>query len=128
MGARQKRITRKVRVEADYGVGGSVSGVFPRDELVGKPAGEVLRRVVDSPQEPGAAERTAQVLKDALRTKREIDLELTKNASRRSEGQPITFERILVPREGDAEQGERGLVEETEEIKMRLSESYCGGE
>jgi len=115
-------------VGVDYGMGGSVSGVFPRDELAGKPAGEVIQRVLDHPQTPGTAGRTAKVLGDAIRTGRAIDLELTRNASRRSEGEPISFDHILVPREQDAEQSEGGLVQETEEIAMRLSESYCGGD
>lgn len=128
MGARQRRIERKVRVDVDYGMGGSVSGVFSRDELAGKPAGEVIQRVLDHPQALGTAARTAKVLRDAIQTGRAIDLELTRNESRRSEGAPITFERILVPREEEAGQGEKGLVQETEEITMRLSESYCGGD
>ena len=127
MGLRRKRIERKVRVDIDWGMGGSVSGVFPRDELVGKPAGAVIDSVLARPQTPGTAERTARVLRDALRTSRAIDVEVIKAASRRSEGEPITFEQPLVPREKDAEQDESGLVRETEQVKIRLSESYRGG-
>ena len=112
----------------DYGMGGTVSGEFPRDELVGKPASEVIQRVLDHPQRPGMAERTAKIVRDAIRTCRAIDLELTKVGSHRSEGEPITFERVLVPHEKDVEEGESNLVQKTEEINLRLSESYCGGD
>ena len=52
MGLRQKRIRSQIRVGMDYGMGGSVSGVFPRDELAGKPASEVIERVLETHQ-PG---------------------------------------------------------------------------
>ena len=128
MGARQQKIKRSTKVGVDYGAGGSVSAIFPRDELVGKPASDVIWRVLDAPQTPGRAERTAKVLRDAMRAKRAIDVEVIKAATRRSEGEPITFNQVLVPGEKDVEEGESGLVRETEEITIRLSESYCGGD
>ena len=121
----QQRRSRKMRVSAEYGIGGSCSALFLRDELEGKSALEVLRRVIGSPQSPGSASRTARVVSEALNTMREIDVELL-GAGGKAEGEPIGLDHVIV--KDDGEEIEENAAElQQEEIRIRLSESYRGG-
>jgi len=128
VGTQQKRIARKVRVGVGYGMGGSAFGEFSRDEIAGKSVAEVIQGVVDRPQVPGSAARTAKVLADALRTTREIDAELTRASSGRAEGRPVGLDQVVIGHEDGGERDESVVIQETEEITIRLSESYRGGE
>jgi len=123
MRIQQKRSSRQVRVGVDYGMGGSLSALFERDVLEGMPAIEVLRRVLDAPQPPGSESRTARVVAEALRTLREIDVELVKASGSKAEGEPIGLDQVILAREED----ENTVGRKQEEIRIRLSESYCGG-
>ena len=128
MSVQQNRSSRKVKVAVDYGMGGSLSALFARDALEGESALEVLKRVLDTPQAPGSASRTARVVAEALKTLREIDLELVKASGGKAEGEPIGFDHVVVAREEEGkEQDENAVGLQQEEIRIRLSESYRGG-
>ncbi len=122
----QQRPSRKMRVGVEYGIGGSHSALFSRDDLAGKTALEVLRRVIDSPQSPGSETRTARVVADALSTMREIDLELVASVGGKAEGEPIGLDHVIVADDG-GEIEENAAGQQQEEIRIRLSESYRGG-
>lgn len=132
MGAHRERVSkrkaRKIRVELGYGVGGSAFAELPFDQVAGKPALEVIKQVLGHPQPSESASRTARVLAEALQTKRAIDAELTRASRNKADGKPITLDQVIVDGEEGEEQDESVVVREIEEIKMRLSESYRGGE
>jgi hypothetical protein len=102
-------------------------GRFPRDEIAGLSARDLIDRVISGPQEPGSATRTAKVLADVLATQRAIDAELTQASSGEADGEPITLDQVIVTGDAGEEQRENPVVEETGEMTIRLSESYVGG-
>ena len=132
MSTRQKRITagkaRKIRFGLDYGKGGSAFAELPLEQVAGKSALEVIKRVVGHPQQSEAASRTARVIEQALRTTRAIDAELTKASRNKANGEPITLDQVIVDREESEEKDDSVVVRETDEITIRLSESYRGGD
>lgn len=128
MSDRKERIrARKVRCEVAYGMGGSAFAEFPREEIAGQSAIELIRRVAGRPQQSESAARTARILEEAIRTAREIDAELIKSSRNSADGEPIGLDQVVVAREEGAEQDERVAVEETEWVNLRVSESYRGG-
>jgi len=128
MRVQQKRNTRKVRLEIGYGLGGAATGELPRHQVAGKSARQVIQSVVELPQQSGPASRTAKVLGDAMRTMRQIDAELL-NASRgKAHGEPIGLDDVVITCDDDQKQDESGVGQETEEVTIRCSESYRGGD
>ena len=127
MRKQRERSTRKVRCEIGYGMGGSAIGELPRDQIAGKSAREVIQSVVALPQQPGPASRTAKVLSDALQTVRQIDAELIRASTGKADGEPIGLDEVVITRDDDQRQDESVVGPECEEIKIRVSESYCGG-
>ena len=128
MSAQQKGIARKrVDVQVTYGLGGSVLGQFPREEVAGKSASDLINLVLSRPQRPGSAARTAKVLEDVLRTERAIDAELTRAAGGEADGEPISLDQIVVKEDEDEEQRDSSVTQELEEVTIRLSEAYRGG-
>jgi hypothetical protein len=128
MRTQQKRNTRKVRLDIGYGLGGAATGEFPRHQVAGKSAREVIQSVVELPQQPGPASRTAKVLADAIRTMRQIDAELINVASGKAHGEPIGLDDVVITCDDDQKQDESTTGQECEEIKIRCSESYRGGD
>jgi len=124
---KKKRTAREVDVRVSYGLGKEMFGRFPRDEIAGLSARDLIGRVISGPQEPGSATRTAKVLADVLATQRAIDAELTKASSGEADGEPITLDQVIVTGDAGEEQRENPVVEETGEMTIRLSESYVGG-
>jgi len=125
---RKERVrARKVRCVVAYGMGGSAFAEFPREEIVGQSAIELIRRVAGHPQQSESAARTARVLQEAMRTAREIDAELIRSSRNSADGEAISLDQVVVGREEGAEQDERVAVQETEEVYLRVSESYRGG-
>jgi hypothetical protein len=128
MSAQRQRIrAQRVRVGVTYGMGGSAFAEFPRDEIAGKSAAELIAKVISRPQPSESAARTARVLQEAMRTAREIDAELIRSSRNRADGEPIGLDQVVVAREEGVEQGEGVAVQETEEVTFRVSESYRGG-
>jgi len=127
MRTQQKRNTRKVRLEVGYGLGGAATGEFPRHQVAGMPARDVIQRVLEMPQQPGPASRTAKVLADALRTMRQIDAELVNASSGKAQGEPIGLDDVVITCDDDQKQ-EGSVGQETEEVSIRCSESYRGGD
>jgi hypothetical protein len=131
MSTRQERITAgksKISCGIDYGVGGSAFAELPREQVVGRSALEIIKRVIGHPQLSDTASRTAKVIEEALRTKRMIDAELTRAARNKADGEPIRLDQVLVESEEGEEQDESVVVRETDEITIRLSEAYRGGD
>ena len=126
MTVQQQRPARKMRVSAEYGIGGKFSALLSRDELKGKTAHEVLQTLVDRPQSPGSETRTARVVADALSTLREIDVELVKSQGGKAEGEPVGLDDVIVADDGGVRE-ENATGQQQEEIRIRLSESYRGG-
>jgi hypothetical protein len=128
MTAHQKRTPKKeIDVRVTYGLGGSVFGQFPRHRVAGMSARELIQLVIDGPQPPGSAARTAKVLADVLRTQRMIDAELTRAAGGQADGDPISLDQVVVKEEDVEEQRESPVIQDTEEVTIRLSEAYRGG-
>jgi hypothetical protein len=123
----KKRTARKVDVRVSYGLGKEMFGRFPREEIAGLSARDLIDRVISGPQEPGSAARTAKVLADVLATQRSIDAELTRASSGDADGEPISLDQVIVTEEGGEEQRESPVVQESDQITIRLSESYVGG-
>ena len=123
----QKRKTRNVTLDVAYGIGGSAVGVLPRDQIAGKTAREVIQSVIELPQQPGSASRTAKVLAAALQTMRQIDAELIKASTGKAGGEPIGLDQVVIPSDDDQRQDESIVGPECDEIAIRVSESYCGG-
>jgi hypothetical protein len=128
MSAQQKRkAKKKIDVRVTYGLGGSVFGQFPRDEVAGKSASDLVHLVLGRPQPSGSATRTAKVLEDVLRTERAIDAELTRTSSGEADGEPIGLHQVVVKEEDGEEQRDSHVTQETDEVTIRLSEAYRGG-
>jgi hypothetical protein len=128
MSAQQKRIAKKrIDVRVTYGLGASVFGQFPRDEIAGKSASDLINLVLGQPQPLGSATRTAKVLTDVLRTERAIDAELTRASSGEADGEPISLDQVVVKEEEGEEQRESHVTQESDEVTIRLSEAYRGG-
>ena len=128
MTTQQKRTAKKrVDVRVTYGLGGSVFGQFPRDTVAGISARDLINLVLDGPQPAGSATRTAKVLADVLCTERAIDAELTRASSGEADGEPISLDQVVVKEEGGEEQRESRVIQESEEVTIRLSEAYRGG-
>jgi hypothetical protein len=125
--ARIRTVKKKVRVRVSYGVGGSIEGLFPRQEVAGKSARDVIGLVVSSPQPSSSAERTRKVLEDVFKTQQAIDAELTRAASGEEDGEPISLHQVVVKEEDGEEQSESRVTQESEELTIRLSEPYRGG-
>jgi hypothetical protein len=132
MSARHGRITagkaRKIKWGLTYGMGGTAFAELPLEQVAGKSALEVIKRILDHPQSSESAARTARVLEEALQTARTIDAELIRASRNKADGTPITFDQVIVDCEECEEQGESVAVQETEEINIRLSEAYRGGD
>jgi hypothetical protein len=141
MGVQQNRNTKTaIDVRVFYGLGESVFGRFPRDEIAGFSARDLVNLVIEGPHAPGAATRTAKVLADVLQTERVIDAELFRaaasatgatgatGAAGETDGAPISLDDVVV-REGEKGEGEEQHENsvKSEEITIRLSESYRGG-
>ena len=128
MSAQRKRIAKKrIDVRVTYGLGGSVFGQFPRDEVAGKSASDLIGLVLGRPQTLGSAARTAKVLSDVLSTERAIDAELTRASRGEADGEPISLDQVVVKEEEGEEQRDSHLTQETDEVTIRLSEAYRGG-
>jgi hypothetical protein len=128
MSAQKKRTAKKrIDVRVTYGLGGSVFGQFPRDEVAGKSASDLINLVLGRPQPPGSATRTAKVLEDVLRTERAIDAELTRASSGEADGEPIGLDQVVVKEDDGEEQRENQVTQESDEFTIRLSEAYRGG-
>jgi hypothetical protein len=129
MSARQKRITaRKVRVGVGYGMGGSAFAEFRREEIAGKSALDVITRVLGRPQPSESATRTAKVLAEALKTTRAIDAELIRASRDKADGKPISLDQVVVDHEEAEGEDESVVMQEIEEVTLRVSESYRGGD
>ena len=128
MTAQQKRTAKKkIDVRVTYGLGGSVFGQFPSNTVAGISARNLIKLVIDGPQPPGSATRTAKVLADVLRTERAIDAELTRASSGEADGEPISLDQVVVAEEDGEEQRESPVIQKSDEITIRLSEAYRGG-
>jgi hypothetical protein len=128
MTAQQKRTAKKrVDVRVTYGLGGSVFGQFPHDRVAGMSALDLINLVLDGPQPPGPATRTAKVLADVLRTERAIDAELTRATSGEADGEPVSLDQVVVKEEDGEEQRDNSVTQESDEVTIRLSEAYRGG-
>jgi hypothetical protein len=127
----QKKAAAKKRIDVrvTYGLGGSVFGQFPRDDVAGKSASDLIHLVLGRPQPSGSAKRTAKVLEDVLRTERAIDAELSRASGGEAEtdGEPIGLDQVVVKEDQGEEQRENHVTQETEEVTIRLSEAYRGG-
>jgi hypothetical protein len=129
MNARQRRIAaRKVRVGVGYGMGGSASAEFRREEIAGKSAREVITQVLGRPQPSESATRTAKVLAEAMKTTRAIDAELIRASRDKADGKPISLDEVVVDHEEAEGQDESVVMQEIEEVTLRVSESYRGGD
>jgi hypothetical protein len=128
MSAQQKRTAKKsIDVRVTYGLGGSVFGQFPRDEIAGRSASDLIDLVLRRPQPPGSAERTRKVLADVLRAERAIDAELTRASRGEADGEPISLDQVVVKEEDAEEERENSVTQESDEVTIRLSEAYRGG-
>ena len=128
MKTRQKRNHQKVKCDITYGMGGTAYGELPRDQIEGKSARELIQSVVALPQRTDSASRTANVLADAMQTLKQIDAELIRSTGDKALGEPIDLDGVVIAREGDDAQKEGIVGPECDEVSIRLSESYCGGE
>jgi hypothetical protein len=124
----QKRhATREIDVRVDYGIGGSVFGRFPRDEVAGISARDLIGLVLSGPQLPGSATRTAKVLADVLLTERAIDAELTRASTGEAGGEAISLDHVVVKEDDGEQERESSGTQDLDEVTIRLSESYRGG-
>jgi hypothetical protein len=128
MKTRQKRSRPKVKFDITYGMGGSAYGELPRQQLEGKSARELIQSVVALPQRTESASRTANVVADAMQTLKQIDAELVRATDNKALGAPIDLDGVVIAREGDDARKEGVVGPECDEVTIRLSESYCGGE
>jgi hypothetical protein len=125
---RQKRSRQKVRFDVTYGMGGTACGELPRQQIEGKSAREVIQSIAALPQQTESASRTANVLTDTLQTLKKIDAELIRATGDRALGEPIDLDEVVIAGEGDGAQKEGIVGPECNEVTIRLSESYEGGE
>jgi hypothetical protein len=116
-------VSAEVDVSVVYGMGGACAGRFPRHSVEGLAARDLVQQVIQRPQPAGPAARTAQVLAEVLRSRREIDAELTDGPDEATgRGQPITLDQVVVRGRSDAPQSP-----ERDDVTIRISESYRGG-
>jgi hypothetical protein len=108
-----------------YGIGAFAEGRFTPESIRGLSARDLIARVAETPQTPGPAARTAAVLANAVRTSRQIDVELAANAAgdEPREGTPLALDDVVVP-EGSDERSES--ISDT--VHLSCSEPYVGGE
>jgi hypothetical protein len=123
----QLAIAEEVGVQVTYGLGGIAEGRFSRDAVTGKSARELIRRVVECPQTPGPAARTARVLSDVLRRKGVIDAELVHSSSDGAQGQPIRLDDVVVKERNRSFEVDGPEAPDSDEFTIRISESYRGG-
>ncbi len=121
------RKQRRIHARIHYGIGSYCSSSFERHALEGISARELINRVINSPQPHPSAQRTASVLRDALRCQREIDVELSRAASWREalEGTPIALSDVVVEKSRADAKSEKSADDET--INLAVSEQYRGG-
>ncbi len=115
------RNSTQVDVRFAYGVGESCGASFPRRAVKGLTARQLLARVIESPQPPGPAARTAVVLASVLQSHRTVDAELI-NGAPQGPGHPIALDDVII-RGRSKENGQR----EQETYTIMISESYEGG-
>jgi hypothetical protein len=125
--ATQLASAAEVGVHVTYGLGGIAEGRFARDVVAGKSARELIRTVVESPQAPGPAARTARVLCDVLRRKGVIDAELAHSSSDGAQGRPIRLDDVVLKERHPDFEVDGPETPESDEFTIRISESYRGG-
>ena len=108
-----------------YGIGAACYGRLQRESISGLSTRELIARVAEHPQAAGPASRTATVLMEVLRSGRPVDVELVHSASANAEGEPIGLDDPVSLREA-ADVGGSGA--ESDELTIRISESYQGGQ
>ena len=132
MGNRRERVrmgeARRIRCSSEYGMGGSAYADLPVEQVVGKTAREVLRSVAGHPQMSETGRRVARVVAEVLRTMKDIDAELVQASRNRADGKPISLDQVLIENEEGEGQDESVVARETEEITVRISEAYRGGD
>jgi hypothetical protein len=109
-------------------MGGSASADLSVEEVAGKTAREFLKQVVGHPQSSETAARTARLIEQVLQTMKAIDAEVIPASGNRADGIPISLDDVLVEGEEGEGQDESVVARGTEEITIRLSEAYRGGD
>jgi hypothetical protein len=118
----QARATGEINVQVMYGIGGSCEGRFARDAIAGISTRELIGQVIELPQTAGPPARTANVLREVLRSSRDVDVEV--GTSGTVAGEPATLDQVPLR---DREDGAGRTAVDVGDLTIRISESYRGG-
>jgi hypothetical protein len=111
-----------IEVSVVYGLGSVCKARFDLEKIIEWSARKVILDVVGRPRPAGPEARTAKVIAEALRQRREIDLEMVVGpCDEKTAGTPMALEDPVIP------EGTTARTCSSNSITLRLSEPYRGG-
>ncbi len=112
----------QVDTKLHYGMGAVCEASLPESKVRNMTARNVIMAVTNSPQSSEPARRTARVVTEAIRSGRDMDVEVYEGAkSDEVSGRPVELGDVVIPDRN----GEKTL--ETDRLTLQVSEPYVGG-
>lgn len=111
---------RQFDLSIEYGMSAPCCATLEPETLAGQTARELISRVSNTDQETEPAKRAARVLRDVIRSRRLVDVEVVKNPKEKVEpGKPVGLDEVILkPNNGQPK---------TDQLILRVQEPYVGG-
>jgi hypothetical protein len=113
---------KQIETELRYGMGAACKASLPESRIRNMTARNVIMAITGSPQSSEPARRAARVVTEAIRSGRNMDVEVYEGANRDDvSGRPVELGDVVIPDRN----GKQDV--ETERLTLQVSEPYVGG-
>jgi len=111
---------RRLDLGVEYGMSTRCCAILEPETLAGETVRQLISRVSNTDQETEPARRAVRVLRDVIRSRRLVDVEVVNGPKNKFEpGKPVGLDEVILkPNNGQIK---------TDQLTLRVIEPYVGG-